>query len=79
MDWVLAITTLVVNSGLGWLRGSPWAWLLHAVNNVAWVVYMVFLDLWGLVVCASVGVIVDLYSAYRAGKRERDERTNTDS
>ncbi len=66
MDWILAVTTLLVNSNLGWMKGRPLAWVLHAGNAGAWIGYAYVTEQWGFVVLSAVTVAIDLVSGWRA-------------
>lgn len=66
----LGLSTLLVNSGLGWTKGKWWMWLIHAANAAAWQAYVVATGQWGLTVLNVVTIVVDIISAYRAYKRK---------
>jgi len=70
MDWVLAVTTLLVNSNLGWSKGSSTAWLLHAANAGMWMGYGWVTEQYGFVALSSVTVAVDVVSWARARYKE---------
>ena len=65
MDWILSITTILVNSGLGWARGAKWMWVLHAINAAVWIVYAYLINQYGLILLSVVTIIIDLVSAYK--------------
>ena len=69
MDWVISITTLLANAGLGWSKGKYWMWLLHAVNATLWIAYSYSIKQNGLILLSIVTVLVDLVSAYRAFRK----------
>ena len=69
MDWFLSITTLLVNSGLGWAKGKPWIWCLHAVNAAVWIAYSLAIKQYGLILLSVITIVVDLLSAWRSNKR----------
>ena len=62
----LGISTLLVNSGLGWSKGAWWMWLIHACNAIAWQVYVMATEQWGLTILNVVTIAVDLVSGVRA-------------
>lgn len=66
MDWILSVTTLLVNSGLGWSGGKPWMWCLHALNAVAWIGYSLSIKQYGLLPLSIFTIAVDILSAWRA-------------
>lgn len=68
MDWVLSITTLLVNSGLGWTKGRRWMWLVHALNAFVWILYALYIKQYGLILLSVATIAVDLVSAKRATK-----------
>lgn len=68
MDWFLSITTLLVNSGLGWTKGKPWMWILHSINAFVWIVYALIIKQYGLVLLSVVTIIVDIASAWKSSK-----------
>lgn len=74
MDWVLGLTTLLVNSALGWTRGKSWMWGLHALNAAIWVAYCITIEQYGLILLSSGTIVVDLVSAYRAHRKEQSAR-----
>ncbi len=65
MDWILSVTTLLVNSGLGWTRGKSWMWILHAINAAVWIVYSLAIKQYGLILLSVITIAVDLFSAWR--------------
>lgn len=65
MDWLLSVTTILVNSGLGWIKGKWWMWGLHAVNAAAWIIYALLIKQYGLIFLSATTVVVDLISAWR--------------
>jgi hypothetical protein len=75
MDWFLAITTLLVNSGLGWSKGAWWMWVLHAINALIWVVYSLVTKQYGFVLLSAITIVVDLLSIRR---EEPDVRSTYD-
>ncbi len=68
MDWFLSVTTLLVNSGLGWSKGAWWMWILHAVNAAVWIAYAIAIKQYGLIFLSVVTIAVDLLSLWRANK-----------
>lgn len=68
MDYILSITTLLVNSGLGWTKGKAWMWYLHAVNAGVWIIYALAIKQYGLILLSVITIGVDLLSAYRENK-----------
>ncbi len=70
MDWFLSVTTLLVNSGLGWTKGKNWMWALHAVNAAVWIVYAWLIQQYGLIPLSIVTIGVDLVSGWKATKKE---------
>lgn len=68
MDWILSITTLLVNSGLGWTKGKSWMWILHAINAAIWIAYSLAIKQYGLILLSIITIVVDLLSAYRTKK-----------
>ena len=65
-SWFLGISTLLVNSGLGWARGAWWVWGLHFINALLWNVYVIATKQYGFVLLNTITMIVDLVSGYRA-------------
>lgn len=74
MDWFLSITTLLVNSGLGWTKGKPWMWYLHAINAIIWIAYALIIRQYGLILLSIVTVAVDVVSAITAHRQAGKER-----
>jgi hypothetical protein len=68
MDWILSITTLLSNSGLGWSRGKWWMWILHSINAAVWIIYAVIIKQYGLILLSIITIIVDLISSYKSYK-----------
>lgn len=66
MDWILSITTLLVNSSLGWYKGHYIVWILHAVNAAIWIVYALNIKQYGLILLSVITIIIDLFSAYKS-------------
>lgn len=71
MDWFLSAFTVLVNAGLGWTRGKWWAWGLHAINAAVWIFYAITIKQYGLIMAAAVGIVIDLFSAEKAYKRDK--------
>ncbi len=65
MDWLISITTLLANAGLGWARGRAWMWRLHAVNAFVWVLYAWSIHQYGLIALSVATIVIDLVSARR--------------
>jgi len=65
MDWILSITTLAANWGLGWFKGVWWIWLLHALNAGLWIVYSLLTKQYGFVFLSIVTIIMDLITSYK--------------
>ena len=66
MDWLLSITTVLVNSNLGWSKGARWAWLIHALNAVLWIGYAVWIKQYGLILLSGITIVVDLLSVVKS-------------
>lgn len=67
MDWILGITTLVVNTGLGIAKGAWWMWGIHAINAaVFWNWYVLSTEQYGLILLNCTTAIVDIYFGARA-------------
>lgn len=64
----MSVTTLLVNSGLGWSKGKPWMWCLHAINAAVWIAYSLAIKQYGLILLSVITIVVDLLSAWRANK-----------
>jgi hypothetical protein len=71
MDWFLSITTLLVNSGLGWTKGKSWMWCLHAINATIWIIYSLAIKQYGLILLSVITIVVDLISAWRINKHTK--------
>jgi hypothetical protein len=71
MDWFLSITTLLVNSGLGWTKGAWWMWLLHSINAAIWIIYSLAIKQYGLILLSGITIIVDVISLVQAKRKER--------
>jgi hypothetical protein len=65
MDWVLSITTLLANWGLGYSKGKVWMWILHAVNGAFWIVYSILIQQYGLIVLSIATVVIDIITAIK--------------
>lgn len=65
MDWIISVTTLLANSGLGWARGAWWMWLLHACNGAFWIAYSIMTQEYGLILVAAGTIVVDVGSLIR--------------
>ena len=65
IDWIISITTLLVNSGLGWTKGKAWMWYLHAVNSLIWIIYSFLIKQYGLIFLAVCTIIIDIISAIK--------------
>lgn len=68
MDWILSITTVLGNSGLGWTKGKYWMWLLHTLNAIAWIAYAIIIEQYGLILLSAITIPIDIISAIRAYK-----------
>ena len=66
MDWFLGVSTLIVNANLGWAKGAPWAWLVHALNASLWIWYSYKIGQYGFVLLSVVTVILDIVCAWRS-------------
>ena len=66
MDWLLSVTTLLVNSSLGWFKGRWWVWVLHATNAAAWIIYALIIEQYGLILLSASTIVVDAVSGYKA-------------
>lgn len=79
MDWVLSITTLLTNSGLGWTKGKWWMWIIHSINSILWITYSLVTEQYGLILLSLATITIDLISArreYKTTTRKKDARTN---
>lgn len=66
-DWMIGITTIVVNTLLGVKKGVWWMWLLHFLNAaVLWNWYVLDTGQYGLLPLNIVTAIVDVYFGARA-------------
>ncbi len=65
MDWVLSVTTILVNCGLGWVKGKYWMWIIHAINAAGWVFYAITIKQQGLILLSVVTIGIDLVSAWK--------------
>lgn len=65
MDWLLSITTYLVNSGLGWTKGKSWMWIIHALNATAWIFYAINIHVYGLILLSALTIITDIISAFK--------------
>lgn len=74
MDWFLSISTWFVNSGLGWFKGKPWIWGVHAANAAVWIFYAVTIEEYGLIPLSLVTIVTDVVSGYRSWRAERKAR-----
>ena len=63
MDWLLSVTTWLVNSGLGWTKGARWMWFIHALNAALWIGYAVWIEQYGLILLSIVTIATDVISA----------------
>ena len=70
MDWFLSISTLLVNSALGWTKGRWWMWLLHAVNAAVWIAYAVAIEQHGLILLSFATIGIDLVSGFRSYRKK---------
>ena len=68
MDWILSVTTLVVNWSLGWYGKKWWIWVVHSINAAAWIIYSLAIEQYGLILLSVVTVLVDLITAYKVRK-----------
>ena len=68
MDWILGITTLLVNSGLGWTKGAWWMWIIHAINAGLWIGYSAITKQYGFILLSGITIIVDVISMARVIK-----------
>ena len=65
MDWILSITTYLVNSGLGWTKGARLMWFLHAFNALVWIAYAIYIKQYGLILLSSITIVSDVISGYK--------------
>ena len=65
MDYILMVTTLLVNMGLGWSKGAGWMWLLHALNAGLWIGYTLQTGQMGFVWLSVITLALDLASAFK--------------
>lgn len=65
MDWILAITTVLVNSNLGWSKGRVDAWALHILNSVAWAAYAYNTGQSGIIFLSGMTILFDVVSIVR--------------
>ena len=75
MDWILSFTTVVASYSLGWSKGKSWVWFLNAANSAVWVYYVVTIKQYGLILSAIVAIVLDLFSAVRAYKKEHQAKS----
>jgi len=68
IDYVLSVTTYLVNSGLGWTKGARWMWLIHALNAGIWIAYAIWIKQYGLILLSVVTIISDIISAIKMNK-----------
>lgn len=68
MDWILSVTTLFVNSGLGWFKGAWWMWGLHALNAALWIGYALCTNQYGFILLSVSTIIMDGIFGYRSFK-----------
>jgi hypothetical protein len=71
MDWILSVTTLLVNSGLGWAKGHYFMWLTHAVNAMVWILYAITIEQYGLIALSAATILIDMVSASRDLKERK--------
>ena len=71
MDWILGISTLAVNTGLGYFKGVWWIWILHFMNAVGWQWFAMTQDLMGLTVLNVATMGIDLVMLRRALKKRK--------
>jgi len=76
MDWILGVSTLLVNANLGWSKGAWWAWALWAVNAGGWQVYVMATDQWGLSVLNIATMGMGIVNAWRVFWRDHGERAS---
>lgn len=70
MDWILSVTTYLVNSGLGWSRGARWMWFLHAINALAWIGYAIYIKQYGLILLSVITIVTDIVSGFSQVKEK---------
>jgi hypothetical protein len=66
MDWILSVTTFLVNSSLGWFKGARWVWIIHAINAGLWIAYSLAIKQYGLILLSAITILVDLLSAWKS-------------
>ncbi len=72
VTFFLGLSTLLANSGLGWLKGVWWMWFLHALNAVAWQIYISITGQWGLTLLNVVTIVVSTLSGVRAYRKSHE-------
>lgn len=70
MDWILSVTTWLVNSGLGWTKGARWMWFVHAANAVLWIAYAIWIQQYGLILLSGITIVTDVISGARHDKKD---------
>ena len=65
MDYILGVTTLLVNFNLGWSKGAWWGWYLWAVNAMGWQWFAMTHDLMGLTILNLVTIGTGLFKGTR--------------
>ena len=73
MDWILGVSTLLVNANLGWSKGAWGAWGLWAMNAVGWQFYVMGTGQWGLSTLNIATIIMGLVNGWRAYWRAHGE------
>lgn len=69
MDWILGISTLLINANLGWSKGVWWAWILLFFNAAAWQAYVTHTEQWGFVTLNIATMVVGLVSGLRSYRK----------
>ena len=72
LPWLMSAMTIAVM----WLAGnkSPWAWRLSLLNQVAWAIWIVGTQTWGLVPLNVAMVIVGVRNLRRWARRSEPKR-----
>ena len=73
MDYLLAVTTVLVNGNLGWSRGNKMSWILHILNNILWIFYGISITQYGLIILSVVSILIDSVSLYKRCKNDKQE------
>lgn len=69
MDWILSVTTVLVNSGLGWFKGVWWMWAIHAANAAVWILYAIWIEQYGLIAMSLFTIVIDIATGFKAWRR----------